>query len=86
MYSGAGFPASATIEVTNEIVKEVAQRMGTTEGNILGIMLSLGAVINDHLRRGDKVRLRNWGMMKLEIESYKGKPELYQDIEYIKVK
>jgi hypothetical protein len=75
-------------------------------------MLSLGAVINEHLRRGDKVRLKNWGMMKLEIvsdnvdspeqfkprkhirgvrlhflpESYKGKPELYQDIEYVKVK
>ena len=56
---------------SNEIVKEVAQRMGTTEGNITGMMLSLGAVINDHLRRGDKVRLRNWGMMKLEIESEK---------------
>lgn len=97
---------------SNNIVKEVARRMGTTEGNIHGVMLSLGSVINEHLRRGDKVRLKNWGMMKLEIvsdnvdspeqfkprkhirgvrlhflpESYKGKPELYQDIEYVKVK
>ena len=68
--------------------------------------------INRHLRQGDKVRLRQWGMMKLEIvsdnvdspeqfkphehicgvrlhflpESNKGKPELYQDIEYVKMK
>jgi predicted histone-like DNA-binding protein len=97
---------------SDNIVKEVARRMGTTEGNIHGVMLSLGSVINEHLRRGDKVRLKNWGMMKLEIvsdnvdspeqfkprkhirgvrlhflpESYKGKPELYQDIGYVKVK
>ena len=97
---------------SNEIIKEVARRLGTSEGNIFGVMLSLGSVINDHLRRGDKVRLEHWGMMKLEIvsdnvdspeqfkprqhirgvrlhflpESYKGKPELYQDIEFQKMK
>ena len=97
---------------SNQIIKEVARRMGTMEGNILGVMLSLGAVINQHLRQGDKVRLDSWGMMKLEIvsdhvdspdqfkarkhirgvrlhflpESSKGKPELYQDIEFVKMK
>ena len=97
---------------SDNIVKEVARRMGTTEGNIHGVMLSLGSVINEHLRRGDKVRLKNWGMMKLEIvsdnvdspeqfkprkhirgvrlhflpESEKGKPELYQDMKYEKMK
>ena len=97
---------------SHEIIKEVAKRIGTSEGNILGVMTSLGTVINEHLRRGDKVRLEHWGLMKLEIvsdnvdspelfkarkhirgvrlhflpESSKGKPELYQDIEYVKVK
>ena len=97
---------------SNEIIKEAAKRMGTSEGNVLGVMLSLGEVINKHLRHGDKVRLESWGMMKLEIESdnvdspeqfkprqhirgvrlhflpesYKGKPELYQGIKYVKVK
>ncbi|MBQ8466698.1 MAG: hypothetical protein IJ546_03265 [Prevotella sp.] len=34
-------------------------------------MMGLSEVINDHLRRGDKVRLDTWGLMKLEIESDK---------------
>jgi len=54
---------------SNQIVKEAARRLGTSEGNILGVMLSLGTVINQHLRRGDKVRLEHWGLMKLEIVS-----------------
>ena len=28
-------------------------------------------MINNHLREGDRVRLEDWGMMKLEIESEK---------------
>ena len=28
-------------------------------------------MVNRHLRQGDRVRLRDWGMMKLEIESDK---------------
>ena len=32
---------------------------------------SLAEVINNHLREGDRVRLEDWGMMKLEIESEK---------------
>ena len=54
---------------SHEIIKEVAKRIGTSEGNILGVMTSLGTVINEHLRRGDKVRLEHWGLMKLEIVS-----------------
>ena len=54
---------------SDQIVKEAARRLGTSEGNILGVMLSLGTVINQHLRRGDKVRLEHWGLMKLEIVS-----------------
>ena len=97
---------------SRQIMREAAQRLGLTEGDVVGVVLSLGSVINDHLRRGDKVRLDRWGMMKLEIESdkvdspeqfnarkhirgvrlhflpesSKGKPELYQEIKYEKVK
>lgn len=35
------------------------------------VLLSLAEVINNHLREGDRVRLEDWGMMKLEIESEK---------------
>ena len=34
-------------------------------------MMGLSHVINSHLRRGDKVRLNTWGLLKLEIESDK---------------
>ena len=59
-------------EVGNhQIIKEVAEHLGTSEGDVLGVMMGLSAVINRHLRRGDKVRLDTWGLMKLEIESDK---------------
>jgi predicted histone-like DNA-binding protein len=97
---------------SREILKETARRLGFTEGTVSAVVLELSEVINQHLRHGDKVRLDNWGLMKLEItsghadspeafkprrhihgvrlhflpESSKGKPELYQDITYEKVK
>ena len=97
---------------SKQLVKEVSQRTSFSEGNITGVLMSVAEVVNSHLREGDKVRLPDWGMMKLEItsdhvdspkqfkprkhirgvrlhflpESYNGKPELYQDIQYEKVK
>ena len=56
---------------SKQIIKETAQRMGTHESNVHGILISLAEVVNAHLREGDKVRLPYWGMMKLEIESEK---------------
>ena len=56
---------------SREIMKEVADRLGTSSGTVLAVMLGLSTVINQHLRRGDKVRMESWGMMKLEIESDK---------------
>ena len=53
------------------IIEETAKRMGTSEGDVLGVVLSLAEVVNRHLRNGDRVRLPQWGMMKLEIESDK---------------
>ena len=32
---------------------------------------TVAEVVNSHLREGDRVRLPEWGMMKLEIESEK---------------
>lgn len=59
-----------TVE-SRQIVKETAQRMGTHPANVRGVLVSLAEVINSHLREGDRVRLEDWGMMKLEIESEK---------------
>jgi hypothetical protein len=59
-----------TIE-SNQVVKETAQRMHISEGTIHGVIMSLAEVVNSHLRDGDRVRLPDWGMMKLEIESDK---------------
>ena len=56
---------------SKQLVKETAQRMGTDSANVYGVLLSMAAVVNSHLRAGDKVRLPDWGMMKLEIESEK---------------
>ena len=53
-----------TIE-SKQIIKETAKRMGTHEANVHGILVSLAEVVNAHLREGDRVRLPDWGMMKL---------------------
>ena len=56
---------------SKQLIKETAQRIGTDSANVYGVLLSMAAVVNSHLRAGDKVRLPDWGMMKLEIESEK---------------
>ena len=94
---------------TKKISEEVKERNGClSEGTVEAVLIGLSEVINRHLRNGDKVRLDDWGLMKLEIESdkvdapedfkpkkhirgvrlhflpvsEKGKPELYQGIEF----
>ena len=52
-----------------QLVKETAQAAHLTEGDVKGVIISLAEVVNRHLRNGDRVRLPEWGMMKLEIES-----------------
>ena len=97
---------------SRHIRDEVSERLGISEGAVEAVMMCLSNVISHHLRRGDKVRLDTWGLMKLEIESdkvddpttfrankhirgvrlhflpesEKGKPELYQDMKYEKMK
>ena len=94
---------------TKKIIEEVKERNGfLSEGTVEAVLIGLSEVINRHLRNGDKVRLDDLGLMKLEIESdkvdapedfkpkkhirgvrlhflpvsEKGKPELYQNIEF----
>ena len=94
---------------TKKIIDEVKERNGfLSEGTVEAVLIGLSEVINRHLRNGDKVRLDDWGLIKLEIESdkvdapedfkpkkhirgvrlhflpvsEKGKPELYQNIEF----
>ena len=59
-----------TVE-SRQLIKEAAQRMGTHPSNVLAVISTVAEVVNNHLREGDRVRLENWGMMKLEIESEK---------------
>ena len=59
-----------TIE-SKQIVEEAAKRMGTHPSNVNAVLLTLAEVIKDRLKMGDKVRLKDLGLMKLEIESEK---------------
>ena len=56
---------------SRHIRDEVSERLGISEGAVEAVMMCLSNVISHHLRRGDKVRLDTWGLMKLEIESNK---------------
>ena len=56
---------------SKQLIEEAAQRMGTHKSNVLAVLSTVAAVVNAHLREGDRVRLPDWGMMKLEIESEK---------------
>ena len=93
---------------SNEILKEAAKNSPFSEGVYVAALIRLSEVVSRHLRAGYKVRLQDWGLMKLEIESdkvddpktfrakkhirgvrlhclpvsEKGRPELYQEIEF----
>ena len=56
---------------SDEILKEAAQNNPLDEGVLIAALIRLSEVVNRHLRAGDRVRLQDWGMMKLEIESDK---------------
>ena len=56
---------------SEDIIKEVSQLSSLSEGTVISVMSSLSEVINRHLRQGDKVRLPDLGLLKLEIESDK---------------
>lgn len=59
-----------TIE-SEELTNEVTRRGCLNRAIVVNVLSSLSDVIKEHLRRGDKVVLHDFGMMKLEIESDK---------------
>ena len=59
-----------TIE-SRQIYEEAARHMSLSGGVLEGLMMEVASVVRRHLREGDKVRLKDFGLMKLEIESDK---------------
>ena len=100
-----------TIE-SRQLFEEAARGTSLSGGVLEGLMMSVAETVRRHLRNGDKVRLKDFGLLKLEIESekvdnlkdfrakkhirgvrlhfipesYKGTPELDQDITFEKDK
>ena len=73
-----------TVE-TEQILKEVCEHNPISEGAVTAVIMKLSEVINRHLRNGDKVRLRDFGLMKLEIESDKvDSPEDFKPKKHIR--
>jgi len=56
---------------SDQILKEAASNYPLSKGAFIAAISRLAEVIRNHLREGDKVRLQDWGLMKLEIESDK---------------
>ena len=59
-----------TIE-SRQIYEEAARHMSLSGGVLEALMMDVAAVVRRHLREGDKVRLKDFGLLKLEIESEK---------------
>lgn len=56
---------------SRQIAEEATKGMTLSAGTIEGIMMNVAEVVRRHLRDGDKVRLKDIGLLKLEIESEK---------------
>ena len=56
---------------SEQIIKEVIKDHPYSRGEVIGVLIRLSEVVSQHLREGRKVRLNDWGLMKLEIESEK---------------
>ena len=70
---------------SDQLLKEVCQDNPLSEGVVTATVIRLSEIIKRHLREGDKVRLREFGLMKLEIESDKvDEPEQFKPKKHIK--
>ena len=59
-----------TIE-SRKLFEEAARGTNLSGGVLEGLMMSVAEAVWRHLREGDKVRLKEFGLLKLEIESDK---------------
>jgi predicted histone-like DNA-binding protein len=73
-----------TVE-TEQLIKEICANDSYSEGTVTAVIWKMAQVVNRHLRNGDKVRLKDFGMMKLEIESDKvDAPQDFKPRQHIK--
>ena len=56
---------------SNTLFAEVAKNSPYDKAIVTGLMIKLSEIVSEHLQKGHRVRLREWGLMKLEIESDK---------------
>lgn len=59
-----------TIE-SRQLFEEAARQSSISAGVLEALMISVSEAVTRHLRNGDKVRLKDIGLLKLEIESEK---------------
>jgi nucleoid DNA-binding protein len=59
-----------TIE-SRQLFEEAARHMSISGGVLESMMMSVAETVRRHLRNGDRVRLKDFGLLKLEIESDK---------------
>ena len=59
-----------TIE-SSQLYEEAARNSSISGGVLEALMLSVSETVIRHLRNGDRVRLKDFGLLKLEIESEK---------------
>ena len=56
---------------TDQIINEMTKNSVLDKGTVISVLIDLSEVITRHLKEGDKVKLNDFGLMKLEIESEK---------------
>lgn len=56
---------------TEQIINEMTKNSVLDKGTVIAVLIDLSEVITRHLKEGDKVKLNDFGLMKLEIESEK---------------
>ena len=59
------------VNESRQLYEEAARHSGVSGGVLDGLMMSVAETVYRHLRMGDKVRLKEFGLFKLEIESEK---------------
>ena len=56
---------------TDRICREIQANTSAKASDVMLVLTELAEVLNRHLQDGDRVRLTNLGLLKLEIESEK---------------